>query len=111
MDSRTIGERLRTARTAAGFTQEQVARFLDVKRETISYVETGARPATTLMLRRLAGLYGYRFSYFVDEAADRTPRVAMAFRVPDLGTADMPILAQAKRIASNLDSLYELLGE
>ena len=111
MDNRTIGERLRTARTAAGFTQEQVARFLDVKRETISYVETGARPATTVMLRRLADLYGYRFSYFVDEAADRTPRVAMAFRVPDMGTADMPILAQAKRIASNLDSLYELLGE
>ena len=111
MDNSTIGERLRAARMSAGFTQEQVAGFLEVKRETISYIETGARPASTLMLSRLADLYGYRLSYFLGEAAAPEPQVAMAFRVPDLGAADMPILAQAKRLVSNLDSLYELLGE
>jgi hypothetical protein len=35
----------------------------------------------------------------------------MAFRVSDLSESDLPIIAQVKKIALNLDSLYSLLGE
>jgi len=112
MDSKTIGKRLRTVRESTGFTQEQVAKYLDVKREIISYIETGARPVSTLMLRKLADLYGYKFSYFVDESVkEEGPQVSMAFRVSDLSDSDLPIIAQVKKIALNLDSLYKLLGE
>jgi len=112
MDAATIGDRLKEVRRAAGFTQEQVAAFLDVKRGTISYIETGARPVSTLMLRKLADLYGYRMSYFLDgKAKDAGPQVAIAFRVSDLGPDDLPVIAEARRIASNLDSLYRLLEE
>lgn len=112
MDAATIGNRLKEVRGAAGFTQEQVARFLDVKRETISYIETGARPVSTVMLRKLADLYGYRMSFFLDERAkDTGPQVAIAFRMSDLGPDDLPVIADARRIASNLDSLYRLLEE
>ena len=112
MDSNTIGKRLRTVRESTGFTQEQVAKYLDVKREIISYIETGARPVSTLMLRKLADLYGYKFSYFVDESVkEEGPQVSMAFRVSDLSDSDLPIIAQVKKMALNLDSLYKLLGE
>jgi len=112
MDSRTIGKRLRTVRESTGFTQEQVAKYLDIKREIISYIETGARPVSTLMLRKLADLYGYKFSYFVDESVkEEGPQVSMAFRVSDLSDSDLPIIAQVKKIALNLDSLYKFLGE
>ena len=112
MDSKTIGKRLRTVRESTGFTQEQVAKYLDIKREIISYIETGARPVSTLMLRKLADLYGYKFSYFVDESMkEEGPQVSMAFRVSDLSDSDLPIIAQVKKIALNLDSLYKLLGE
>ena len=112
MDSMTIGKRLRTVRESTGFTQEQVAKYLDIKREIISYIETGARPVSTLMLRKLADLYGYKFSYFVDESMkEEGPQVSMAFRVSDLSDSDLPIIAQVKKIALNLDSLYKLLGE
>lgn len=112
MDSKTIGKRLRTVRESTGFTQEQVAKYLDVKREIISYIETGARPVSTLMLRKLADLYGYKFSYFVDESVkEEGPQVSMAFRVSDLSDSDLPIIAKVKKIALNLDSLYKLLGE
>ena len=56
MDNKTIGKRLRSIRESTGFTQEQVAKYLGTKREIISYIETGARPVNTLMLRRLADL-------------------------------------------------------
>jgi len=112
MDNKAIGKRLRAVRESTGFTQEQVAKYLGVKREIISYIETGARPVSTLMLRKLADLYGYRFSYFVDESVkEEGPQVSMAFRVSDLSDSDLPIIAQVKKIALNLDSLYKLLGE
>lgn len=112
MDNKTIGKRLRSVRESVGFTQEQVAKYLGIKREIISYFETGARPVNTLMLRKLADLYGYKFSYFVDESIkEEEPQVSMAFRVSDLNDSDLPIIAQVKKIALNLDSLYNLLGE
>jgi len=112
MDNKIIGKRLQSARESVGFTQEQVAKYLGTKRETISYIETGARPVNTLMLRRLADLYGYKFSYFVDESVkEEGPQVSMAFRVSDLSDSDLPIIAQVMRIAFNLESLYSLLGE
>ena len=111
MDNKTIGKRLQSVRESVGFTQEQVAKYLGTKREIISYIETGARPVSTLMLRKLADLYGHKFSYFVDESAEEGPQVSMAFRVSDLSDSDLPIVAQVKKIALNLDSLYRLLGE
>jgi len=112
MDNKTIGRRLRAIRESTSFTQEQVAKYLGVKREVISYIETGARPVNTLMLRKLADLYGYKFSYFVDESVkEEEPEVSMAFRVSDLSDSALPIIAQVKKIALNLDSLYSLLGE
>ena len=114
MDNKTIGRRLRAIRESTSFTQEQVAKYLGVKREVISYIETGARPVNTLMLRKLADLYGYKFSYFVDESVkeeEEEPEVSMAFRVSDLSDSDLPIIAQVKKIALNLDSLYSLLRE
>jgi transcriptional regulator with XRE-family HTH domain len=112
MDNKTIGKRLQSVRESVGFTQEQVAEYLGTKREMISYIETGARPVSTLTLRRLADLYGYKFSYFVDESVkDAGPQVSMAFRVSDLSDSDLPIIAQVKKIARNLDNLYHLLGE
>jgi len=112
MDNKTIGKRLRSVRGSTGFTQEQVAKYLGIKREMISYIETGARSVNTLTLRRLADLYGYKFSYFVDESMkEEGPQVSMAFRVSDLSDSDLPIIAQVKKMALNLDSLYRLLGE
>ncbi len=112
MDNKTIGERLQSVRESVGFTQEQVAKYLGTKREMISYIETGARPVNTLMLRKLADLYGYKFAYFVEESAkEEGPQVSMAFRVSDLSDSDLPIIAQITRIALNLDSLCSLLEE
>lgn len=112
MDMETIGTRLRAVRESSGFTQEQVATYLNTKRESISYMETGRRPVSTVMLRKLADLYGYRMSYFLEERTQDTgPQVAIAFRVSDLGAEDLPVIAGVRRIASNLDSLYRLLEE
>jgi transcriptional regulator with XRE-family HTH domain len=113
LDSATIGKRLAAARKAAGLTQEKVAGYLGIKREVIAYYETGARPVTTAILLQLADLYGYKLSYFLEESRYKEERshVVMAFRAADLCENDLRIIAEVKRIASNLDSLYGLLED
>jgi len=58
-----IGKRLKAARKTMGLKQEQVANFLGVPREYISYYENGTRPIDTISLNKLADLYGYSLSY------------------------------------------------
>lgn len=111
MNSGAIGQRLAVVRSSLNFTQKQVANYLGTQRETISYIESGARPVTTATLIRLADLYGYRVSYFLNESStDEAPHVSIAFRVADLHDKDLETIAEVKRIASNLCSLYKLLG-
>ena len=53
-----LGERLRTARRQAGYTQQQVAEALGIGRSTIATWETGQNDVDSATLRRLAELYG-----------------------------------------------------
>jgi len=112
LDNITIGKRLQSVRESLGFTQEQVAKYIETSREAISYIETGARPVNTLTLTKLADLYGYKISYFIEEVIhEEKPYVTMAFRINDLSDNDLRTISQVNRIALNLDSLYRLLGE
>ncbi|APV43873.1 Helix-turn-helix domain-containing protein [Dehalogenimonas formicexedens] len=112
MDAKLIGSRLKAARESLGFTQEHVAKFLGIKREVISYIETGARPISTVTLSKIADLYGYRASHFVQEAPlAPEPQVSMAFRVSDLSDCDISIIAQVNKIAMNLDKLSAMLED
>ncbi len=110
MDGKAIGQRLGAVRTSLGFTQKQVAHYLGNTRETIAYIESGARPLNTTTLTKLADLYGYRVSYFVDDTEKGEPMVSMAFRVTDLTDSDLETIAKVKTIVSNLYTLNSLLG-
>ena len=53
----TLSARLKEAREYCGFSQEEVARHLDVPRTAVSLMENGSRRVRALELRRLAKLY------------------------------------------------------
>ena len=50
-----LGQRLKQARTAAGYTQQQAAELLKLSRPTIADIESGRRRGDSLLLRDLAG--------------------------------------------------------
>ena len=52
-----LGIRLRDARKYCGFSQEDVARYLNVPRSAVSLMESGSRSVNVLELGRLAELY------------------------------------------------------
>jgi transcriptional regulator with XRE-family HTH domain len=56
-DRTALGDRLREAREYLGFSQEEVAKYLEVPRSAISLIETGTRRVDILELTKLAKLY------------------------------------------------------
>ncbi len=69
-DRKTLGERLREAREYLGFSQDQVAVFLEISRSALSLMETGQRKVDALELKKLAGLYKRPVGYFTGDEAE-----------------------------------------
>ena len=107
-----IGERIKAARNKSGFTQQQIADYIGVKRESISYYENGQRSIDMVTLEKIADLCGYSVAYFISsEDVSDIPQVSVAFRTQDLSTEDLETVAWAKRFARNLNSLNKILSK
>jgi transcriptional regulator with XRE-family HTH domain len=80
----TLPRRLRAAREAAGLSQGQVAKLMDMHRPTISEMEAGNRRVTAEELGRLADLYDTKVSWLLGQSPDRAatddPRLQLAAR-------------------------------
>jgi Zn-dependent peptidase ImmA (M78 family)/transcriptional regulator with XRE-family HTH domain len=75
--SSELAKRLASARTRAGFSQDEVAALLGVQRPVVSYWESGSRPANARQLSQLASIYRVEL---VDLIADRPPPIRPDFQ-------------------------------
>lgn len=64
-----LGERLREAREYRGYSQEEIAEYLDISRSAVSLMENGSRKVDTIELRRLAELYEVTIDKLVGQTA------------------------------------------
>ena len=71
-----IAARLRMAREAAGLSQGQVAKLLDMHRPTVSEIEAGRRRLAADELARFAETYGISVAWLVGEHDDGTDNVS-----------------------------------
>lgn len=105
-----VAARLREAREKSGLTQEQVARLLGTTNVQVSYWETGKRQIDLASLSRIADVYGYSMSWFLDQERDESHQVRVAFRAGDLSEEDLKEIAWARRFVGNLDFLMDISG-
>ena len=79
-----IAERLREARKAAGLSQGQVAKLLQMHRPTISEIEAGNRRVSAEELVKFAETYDVTVSWLLGETAEQlemdAPRLQLAAR-------------------------------
>lgn len=98
----TIPARLRAAREAAGLSQGQVARLMNMHRPTISEMEAGNRRISAEELAKLADLYDTKIAWLLGEAPERAehddPKLQLAAR--ELG----------KLAPDDLDRLLKLIA-
>jgi transcriptional regulator with XRE-family HTH domain len=66
-EERDLAGRLREVREYLNFSQQFVSERTGMPRSAISDIERGERRVSTLELKRLANLYGYRSAYFLGE--------------------------------------------
>lgn len=110
-EGRLLGARLRGAREAAGFTQEDAAAVLRVSRPTVSQIETGRTRVDSLVLRQLATLYRRPIESFFEPAEPpvATDQLVMK-KVEKLPAADRAVVAQFLQFCRNLAFIRQLLG-
>lgn len=95
-----IGARLREAREAAGLSQEQVARLLELPRPAVTEMENETRKVSAGELKRLAGMYRVSVEWLAGEPLDQARRVRLAAR--KLGNLKDRDLASVLRIIDSL---------
>ena len=106
-----IGERLKEARERAGLTQELAARSTGLIREQLSYYENGRREIDLVCLKKLADLYGYTVSFFLNEEPEQAgDELALAFRAEEIAEENLETMAWAQRFTRNLAELDRLLA-
>ncbi len=64
---KVVAERLREAREALGFTQEEVSGVLGIPRTSVHAMETGKRNVSAIELRRLSRLYRQSVEWLLGE--------------------------------------------
>jgi transcriptional regulator with XRE-family HTH domain len=88
-DWQTLGRRLKEVREYLDLSQQVVASRTGIPRSAISDVERGQRKLDSLELRKLARLYGYPVSFFLEDETPPTDTVtALARAVDDLTAED-----------------------
>jgi transcriptional regulator with XRE-family HTH domain len=79
-----IADRLRQARKAAGLSQGQVAKLLNMHRPTISEIEAGNRRVSAEELSKFSEMYDITVSWLIGETGDQLeiddPRLQLAAR-------------------------------
>jgi transcriptional regulator with XRE-family HTH domain len=86
-----LARRLREVREYLNYSQLYVSERTGLPRSAISDIERGARRVSTLELKRLASVYGYRAAYFLgEEAAGELdgPATALARDASELSPED-----------------------
>lgn len=105
-----LGKKLKEARLNSGFTQEKVSEILNISRQKLGQVEKGQGPLDTIIMKKLADLYGYSMSYFFETAPiEKTEDVQLAFRSFSLEKEDQEIINWARKVLFNINDLDEIM--
>lgn len=103
-----IGNNIKTLREGIGFTQSNIASFLNVDQSLLSKIEKGERMLSTDMLEKLACLFGVSVDTIEDSTIE-APSMSFAFKASDLSAEDLKAISSINRIALNSEYMAKLL--
>lgn len=110
-DRLLIASNMKRMREASGYTQENVADFLGVRRSAYANYEAGVREIPLTLMEKLADLYGCDlYDLYTEEESALAGMLVTAFRVESLSASDMEQIAAFKRIVKNSLKMDNLLA-
>lgn len=105
-----IGRRLKQAREESGFTQTDVEDMTGINRVSVSNIERGKKKIDSLLLKKLANLYGYSLMYFLDVPTEHQ-ELSISFRTDGLDDNEIECVNWAKKVLFNYCDLKEIKRE
>jgi transcriptional regulator with XRE-family HTH domain len=105
-----IGKRLKKAREASSFTQTEVEEMTGIDRITVFIIERGQKKIDSLLLKKLANLYGYSLMYFLEEP-EEFEEISMAFNTDGLSNKEKENIKWTKKLLFNFNDLLEIKKE
>ncbi|NLT51762.1 MAG: helix-turn-helix transcriptional regulator [Ignavibacteria bacterium] len=97
-----IGSNIKELREKFKFDQKEIAHYLGVLRETVSYYENGNRNIPVESLVKLADLFGVDLAdLYEEDFLTRESNKAFAFRKEDFDEKDLVVLAEFHKIVKN----------
>lgn len=106
----TIGNNIKTFREKLKMTQGELASFIGVSREVVSYYETGSRDIPIAILEKISTVFGVEVIDLMEENPESVNlKLAFAFRANQLSTEDFETIARFQRIVKNYEKMKKLL--
>jgi len=98
MDSKVLGERIKSRRESLKMSQEDLADLMEVSRVTISNWERGQRGIDATEMDKLASALKVRLEYFYDDLPETT-----VYILPETGETILATGSGGKRVATQED--------
>lgn len=94
--AKSVGKAIGRQRNQAGFTQEQVAEYLNIGMEAVSRMERGIVVPTVVRLAGLAQLFGCELADLLREASNRPTEqgIVLSQQLAQLDDADRTLLLE-----------------
>lgn len=107
---KTIGKNIKLFREKMQLTQEEMASFVGISREMLSYYETGTREIPISSLEKISTWFGIDVADLLEENSDNvTLKVAFAFRADKLQPQDFEAISRFRRIVENYRRMKKML--
>lgn len=104
-----IRNNIKSYREKQKLRQEDIASYLGISREMVSYYESGARNIPLDTLNKLADFFQVELEDLLEENPDlRKANVALAFRAGDIGPEDRRTVADFHKIVKNYIKIKSL---
>jgi len=108
MNFELIGNRFSELRKKNGFTQSQVAEYLEVDQSYISKCESNERQFSVDILEKAAELFGCTLRYLLNDTSEFKP-ITVALRTEKVEVQDLKTIAAMNKIALNLKFMDDLV--
>ena len=103
---------IKVLRNKIGLTQEDVAKYLGIQREIISYYETGSRDISLEHYEKLADLFGVELQDLLETDLTLVKvNEAFAFRATEITNEDLKQIVIFRKIVKNHLKMFKALGQ
>ncbi len=107
-----LSKNLKDFRIKLGLTQDQIAEYLDISREEVSYYETNRRNVPSELISKYSKLFGVdEYDLYEEDSAIKNLNLAFAFRANEISSNDLKVIADFKKIALNYLKIKSALAQ